>query len=358
VARFIFLTKTQWREPPRLRHQLARLLAAAGHEVAFFEKPRYPWQRDFPPVETEGNIRFFRHQELIHHKLRLSPALASANAYWVKRTLSRASAGLRVNHDDVVVNFNYDYFFLRDVFRTNRLVTVINDNFISRAVLGFEKPLLRALRLTCQASSSVLTVSGPLQEQLNPFCRPQLFLPWADSEYRRPVSGTERDTLLAWGYINRRMDFGLVVHLADTLRDLDSGIRMLFVGPVESNERDVELLRSRPNIEVRPASSLDDLPLERVIAGFMPYRGNDPEVDAATLPNKALQLLAWGLPLLITGMPHFLAAPFVFRTASHSFLQDIGQIQMRFEELQMSIEDFVSRHSARARLDQFMSLVS
>jgi hypothetical protein len=357
-ARFIFFTKTSWREPPRLRHQLARLLATSGHDVAFFQKPRYPWEKGLPAVDAEGSISFYRHQELIHHKLRVSPAVARANAYWVKTTISRASASLQFNEDDVVVNFNYDYYFLRDIFKKNRLLTVINDNFISRALFGFEKPLLGALQSTCESSDSVLTTSSALQVQLGRYCKPQLFWPWADREYRRPVTNSIRDTLLAWGYINRKIDFEFVVKLADTLRYLNSSIRILFVGPAESNQGDVELLRSRPNIEFLAATSLDKLPLERVIAGFIPCRSDDPEIDAIELPNRALQLLARGLPLLITGMPHFVAAPFVFRVATDSCLQDISRVQAQFGNLQPGIEEFVSRHSAQARLDQFLSLVS
>ncbi|MEO0579910.1 MAG: hypothetical protein AAFZ58_14575, partial [Pseudomonadota bacterium] len=37
--RFIFLTRTNWNEPPRIRHQLAELLVSEGHDVVFFQKP-------------------------------------------------------------------------------------------------------------------------------------------------------------------------------------------------------------------------------------------------------------------------------------------------------------------------------
>ena len=41
---FVLFTNTQWTQAPRLRHQVARLLAHAGHRVTFFERPAHPWQ--------------------------------------------------------------------------------------------------------------------------------------------------------------------------------------------------------------------------------------------------------------------------------------------------------------------------
>jgi hypothetical protein len=201
----------------------------------------------------------------------------------------------------------------------------------------------------------VLTVSSPLQKQLSSFCEPQLFLPWADRKYRRPEPA-KRDTLLFWGYLNRKIDFPFVARLADALAAAGTGVRMLFVGPSESHQSELESLRARPGIEIQPSSSLDSLPLERVFAGFIPYRHDDPEIDVITWPNKALQLLARGMPLLIRGMPEFFAAPFVFRLGNDAGPQDVGIVQQRFDELQPDIERFVARNDAQARLDQFMRL--
>lgn len=306
---------------------------------------------------SEPGIRFCQHQELLHHLLRISSPLRRANACWTRRSIRRIVDDLGLGANDVLVNFNYEYYFLRDLFPANMLITIINDDFTCHALGGFRRPLEYALRLTCQASDHVLAVSTPLQEQLSQYCSPQLFLPWAQSPYRVPPKERQRDILLFWGYISRRIDHDFVSRLADELRNANSPVRLLFVGPVENSERYADRLRSKPGIEVLPATKLEDLPLERVLAGFIPYRRDVTGMEAVMLPNKAMSLLVCGLPLLITGMPHFVKALFVFSLEGSSALQTIRYVQEHFDDLQPSIRDYVSQNSAKARLDQFMSLV-
>lgn len=358
MPRYIFLTKTQWDEPPRLRHQLARLLADTGREVFFFEKPGYPWRQMAPPTKLDGHITLLQHRHLLHHKLRVLPVLHAANAHVVQRSLGSSLSSLGINGGDVVINFNFDYFFLRDTFPTNRIVTIINDDFLSVALFGYERPLVWAMERTCSTSDRVLTVSVPLRRQLSVCCDPELFLPWADCAYRAPGRDIERNTLLFWGYMNQRIDFRVVRAFADQLAQSRPHIRLLFVGPIQRNFVDeVKSLRSRRNIQVMPSAGLDELPTDRVLAGFIPYRANDPEVDAITLSNKALQLLARGFPLLISGMPgmpNFMEAPFVIRMNGTDALRQIDVLEGQFEDLQPAIEEFVSRNGAEARLKQLL----
>jgi len=361
MARYLFFTKTQWQEPPRLRHQLARLLADAGNEVIFFEKPQYPWRKAGPGTQ-EGRITVVPHRHLLHHKLRLARALHEANACVVERSLRSPLARLGANEHDVIVNFNFDYFFLRSAFPKNRIVTIINDDFLSVALFGYRKPLLWAMTRTCSSSDRVLTVSVPLRDQLSVCCDPELFLPWADCEYRAPKRDCARDTLLFWGYLNQRIDFAAVRGFANKLAAARPHIRMLFVGPVQpSHVHHAALLGSAGNIEVAPAAELDELPTDRILAGFIPYRAHDPEVDAITLSNKALQLLARGFPLLISSLPalpNFMEAPFVVRMNGVDASAQIDSLASRFGEMQSGIEQFVAANGAGARLRQFLELVN
>lgn len=355
--RFIFFTKTRWCEPPRLRHQLARLLAGAGHEVIFFERPRHPWRRARLAETVEAGICVCSHEELLHHKLRIARPLRAANACYTMRSIRAATQPLALGEADVVVNFNYDYWFLRKLYPRNRLITVINDDHISHGLLGYVKPLAEVQRLTCGASDVVLTVSKPLQRQIRGYCEPRLFLPWSNERYTPPCPASARDTLLFWGYINRKIDFPFVVRLADELATAGAAVRMLFVGPLESHETEVRRLRSHPSIEVRDAAELKQLPLERVLAAIIPYRAGDPEIDVITYPNKAAQLLAHGLPLIVKGMPEFIEAPFVFRFDDANGLDTVRNVRQRFAELQPIIEQFVESNRPQARLEQFLSFV-
>jgi hypothetical protein len=353
MSRFIFFTKTRWQEPPRIRHQLARLLAGAGHEVLFCEKPGQLWESLPPPRQPEQRITLLRHSELMHHKLRLASTLHELNAAVTKRSIRRALEQWRVGDSDVVVNFNYEYFFLRQIVPAGRFITVINDDFVSRALFGHTRPAQWALERTCRSSDRVLTVSLPLQAQLRNFCDAELFLPWADQAYRRPQAALQRNTLLFWGYINDRIDFALVRALLSKLQDAPSGVEVLFVGPIEqASARDLAELSSRANVKVLSSRSLDELPLDTILAGIIPYRSGEPTIEAISLSNKALQILARGIPLLIAGMPNFIEAPFVHRMSATDPLSAIQALRAQFDQLQPQIERFVSSNGASARLAQ------
>jgi hypothetical protein len=359
--RFILFTKTQWDEPPRLRHQFADLLAAAGHEVLFFEKPSSFGRVDTTLRARRPRITTTQHRELMHHKLRLTPALHRANARVTLASIRRRLRESPVRPDDVVISFNYDYWFLRELFPKNHLMTVINDDFICVALFGYTKPLLWAMQRTCASSNRVLTVSVPLQKQLEPFTQPELFLPWADRPYVAPSGTTRRDILLFWGFTNRRIHFPAVHALADALQRDRPDVRLMFVGPIvqlrEGVEEQVTLLRQRPNVEFRDSATLDSLPLDRVLAAYIPYRPFDLEIDAITLSNKALQLLARGLPILISSlpaMPNFIDAPFSVRVDDADPARQIDWLRNNFEALQPTIREFVDKHGVDARTRQLL----
>ncbi len=357
--RFIFFTKTDWVEPPRLRHQLARLLADAGHQVVFFEHPIYPWEKFSHQESGHANINLYRYQQYLHHKLRIHRALHYLNAFFEKKEILRFIFSLKINKSDIIVNFNYDYFFLRDLFPANKLITIINDNFWSRAIVGYERPLKWAVTMTCRASNVVLTVSPPLVNQLKKFCDPKIFYPWADIVYKSPENTVPRDTFLFWGYINSKINFEYVKQFAELIERKNLGIRLLFVGPIQAGLNPFRSLRKYSVIEYHGIAPLDDLPLERVIVGFIPNKVGLAENDAIVLPNKALQLMARGLPLAITGMPDFASQPFVFRLdmGMSSDLNTLREIESSFYALQPSIKAFVDENSAEQRLTTFLKLV-
>ena len=93
---------------------------------------------------------------------------------------------------------------------------------------------------------------------------------------------------------------------------------------------------------------------------IIPYRDtNNPDIEPIFLPNKGLQLLARGLPLVITGMPNFIVAPFVFRLGQ-SLQEDLiilANVKKNFENLQKPIKRFVDQNSSRNRLDQILEWV-
>ena len=129
-------------------------------------------------------------------------------------------------------------------------------------------------------------------------------------------------------------------------------MKLLFVGPVEQGiERELSALRRRSNVEIRPASPLDDLPLETVFASIVPYV-SAPDLDVCLIPNKALQLFARGIPLLVSGLPRIMSAPFVVRIDASAPGRSIDVVRSQFDVVQPAIEKFVSEQQATARLNR------
>jgi hypothetical protein len=351
--RFIFFTKTDWNESPRLRHQLARLLADAGHEVVFFQRPCYPWQRIGRDHSGNDRISLYRYRQLIHHKLRLHPLLHGMNALFEKRLIASFVKWLNINHNDVIVNFNYEYFFLRSLFPQGRIITIINDDFWSRAMLGWASPLKWALRKTLQDSDRVLTVSMPLINQLSIIAPVELFYPWSDKPYAPVVNSNAKNTVLFWGYINSKLDFYFISNLAQQLHAWGSDWRLVFVGPVQSS---VSKIKQHENVFFLPPTDFDRLDISSVFVGLIPYKSGVEDIDVITFPNKLLRVLSRGIPIAITGMPHFIDEPFVFRLNKDPkvAIGMLDKIRLGFLDLQPAIKEFVSKNSAAARLQQFL----
>jgi len=365
MSRFIFFTKTLWNEVPRLRHQLAHLLVGSGHKVLFLEKPYFPGQRQIQRSAASAGVQLLRHGELLHHKCRIGPIARWAHASWTKHSIAQTVQDYGLDADDVVVNFNYDYYFLRNLFPRNTIVTIINDDFINgltkagnRSPRFVRSSLAYAQRMTCSMSDAVLTPSIALQDQLAAYCSPELFMPWADIAYRQPSKTDGRDLILYWGVIGRRLDYPLISALAGRLAKEQPTTRLVLVGPTEDRTELQLLLRLHGNVELHGPANLDALPLERILGSIIPYLRGEPEVDAIVFPNKATQLLARGLPLLITGMPRFVEEPFVFRLDVGDAVRTIRHVANCFEDLQPTIKKFVDMNGPSARLDQFMTIVS
>jgi len=355
--RFIFFTKTEWSEPPRIRHQLAHLLSEAGHEICFFQKPFYVYRGEKSFYKVNRNITLTRHRQLINHKLRVHPFFHAVNSLVEKYSIKKVAQKISITTEDVIVNFNYEYYFIRDLFPNNKIILIINDDFWSRSFFGFDAPLKSALKKTIESSDCTLTVSIPLMEELGEYADVDLFYPWSNVSYIHPSadSSTSKDTLLFWGYINNKIDYDFVARLSSALLSSGDNYRIIFVGPQECGK--INILSNFSNVEYYPPSELDDLDLSNVFAGFIPYRSGVKSIDAISLPNKALQLLARGIPLAITGMPHFISQPFVYRLSDDIYetITILRTIHDDFFSLQPSIKSYVESNCSLSRYHQFIS---
>ena len=352
---FVLVTHTRWSESPRIRHQVARLLRDAGHRVLFVERADYPWVGTLPSaVEVEHGITVIRTTRLIHHQFRVHSLLHRVDARHVARQLRTAVQQWSPAPNFTVVNFTHDGWFLRETFPGHRIVTLIHDDFEAQSRLPFSGHITWALERTCRNSDTVLAVSEPLRERLSAWCSPELFLPWAVVPYCRPVApATSRRTLLFWGYVDNAIDLDLAKRFATELALTRPNLSIRFVGPTQtrgSRERIVKTLRPFPNISIGGPMALDDLPFERTLAAILPYR-RSAALDAVTIANKTMQLLARGLPQMISGMPRFIQTEFVVRMDSAGgFATALAACESGFDGMQLAIREFCEQNSPATRL--------
>jgi len=302
--------------------------------------------------------------ELLHHQLRLLPWFHRLNAFVARCDLRQRLAVGDYANPELIINFNYDAFWLRSLFPDQPILTIINDDFESLSRLPVRRHLTWALKRTCRMSNRVLTVSEPLRQRLSRWCEPELFLPWATDAYQVPARSSQRNVLLFWGYINDRMDVGA---LQACLPELErAGLRLRFVGPLDAHGRQLQRqlqrqLSSSNTVEWHPACSFDALDTSDCLAALIPYRLDCPGVEAIQLSNKALQLLSRGLPLITSAMPHFHCAPFVvpYGTSAQPTLIDAAlAVQSSFSALHPAIAEFVAANGPQARLRQLLSGVA
>ena len=102
----VIFTKTLWEEPPRLRHQIAKLFQENGHSITFFEKTDVKNFRTL--TYKKNNTSIVRHYELLHHQLKPFQVLVYLNSYILKKIIS---SNIDINDVDLIINFNYDYDF-------------------------------------------------------------------------------------------------------------------------------------------------------------------------------------------------------------------------------------------------------
>ncbi|MBV9987989.1 MAG: hypothetical protein JO301_09935 [Chitinophagaceae bacterium] len=242
---------------------------------------------------------------------------------------------------------------------------MINDDFIS---VAYSKSAAEwALKKSCDISNTILTVSVPLQNSLSRFGKTELFLPWTSGEYVTPSLDVDsKNLILFWGYINFRLDYDRINRMIDEVYRTNPEMKFLFVGPIGHSTRGdnteklddvIANLREKKNVEFRPPSKLSDIEVDKVLAAIIPYRPNDPEIDAITISNKTFQLLSKGLPILISdlpAMPNFVNQEFVFRINPENVSDVVGKVKAGFGELQPAISKYVNENTSQMRMEQLV----
>ena len=355
--KFIFFSKSMYDEAPRMRHQLAELLVGFGQVVIFYQKPEYLFTRDEVLLNRIVSDKFEIRQtkQLIHHQLRLSSWISDINAKYEINQIYSSLSVIQVN--DIIVNFNYDYYFLRELFPKNKIITVINDDFIAQARFFKGKHVKESLEKVCSFSDAVLTVSYPLLSQVNQWTnKSYLFLPWTKNIYTPPDPNIIRESLLLWAHIDKRVDLGLLIYILENRKNY----KIYMVGPIDSNLSDtvVSLKEKYKNLVILPSTQLDQLCIDQFFCSIIPYKSKVADIEAVTASNKTFQLMAKGLPLVTYGMPHFLEHNAIFKANSYQdFCEKLDISHSEFLSLQESIEEIVAINQPLQRYNQFVDII-
>ncbi len=356
MPEIVFFSKTNWDETPRLRHQTAKLLKSFGEPIYFFQKPRFPWGgRSFAkPLEIEDDFFLARTTQLLHHQLRVGLGLGKINSLFEISSIKSVVKSL--SPDPIIINFNYDYFFLREIFPKSKIITILNDDFVAQAKFFDGKHIYKSLKKTCEISNEVLVVSYPILKQVKSFCKPKIFFPWSDTEYIIPRQHTNRSKILLWSHIDGRVDFRLIENSAKKMPEVIFDL----VGPVSKGVffDFKKLCAENKNIVHIPPTKLDELDFDSYFCSIIPYKCSVADIEAVTISNKTFQLLARGMPIVTHGMPNFFEHPAISKSDTiESFLTEITRLREEFFSLQKSISDLVSSNNSKSRLAFLSSIL-
>ncbi len=324
---------------------------ANGHQVDFFEKRHFlrkPYSTsDSPLLTLHGS------GHLLHHQLKIFSLLNEVDASYLSRVFRRQ---IRVDEIDVVLNFCYDLYFLRRIFPKTPIVHIVNDDYISSAIAPHKRSARRLLHKSAQRADHNLVVSYSIQRQiLEATDNVSMFFPWARHQYERPPHSENRDEVLYWGFINDRIDAELAIGI------MDQGIKINFVGSITPS-RCIESILAHPNAVSLGVRALSDIPdiLRRCGCAIIPYDINNAYNPAVTISNRGFELLSFGMPLVFSNLPNLIKAPdsIIMKSADlNEFHENILRTQRAFDDVQITIEEYLQDHTPDARYRQLMDVI-
>jgi len=357
--RFIIFTRTMWDEPPRLRRQVATMLLDHGHEVHFFQKRKLGGRAG--AQKLVDRLTLYTGPHFLHHQLKIFSFLNAIDAGYLKRIIK---SQIDIRDDDVVLNFCYDFYFLRDLYPENTMIHIVNDDYISAAIRPHKRSAEKLLQISAEAADHNLVTSYanlqtcyPISGQINHrYSNVSLFLPWARHRYERPSITAKREEILYWGFINDRIDKEKVIAM------MDGGLKVNFIGMI-TRSRVTDQILGHGNAIYHGIHSLEDIPevIERCACALMSYDKTFPYISSVTMGNRGFELLSFGLPLLFCDLPHLLQAPegVIYRCESvEDYRTGFARARENFDQIQPTIEMFLTDHYVESRYAVLMDTIA
>lgn len=300
-------------------------------------------------------ITLLRHNELFHHQLRPTKFFQKLNANINKIKISKLLK--YIPSPDVIINFNYDYYFLKKIFPSTPLITLLNDDFVGMSKPWMKREAKRVLSQTVELSNHTLTVSNYIKDCLYPEKKMKLFLPWSEVGYIKPQDQKVRNTVLYFGYISfNKIDWNLLKEIAEKIN-----FKFRIVGVLEGkpNKAFKDLL-NYDCVEFIGPANIDYLDLSDVCCSIAPYNKDHPSVKSITLNNRAMQLLSRGIPMVIPQLPYLIdiSNDIIWDADSNEdFIRGINYFHDNFLTIQPKIEKFVKQNTSLARNNELIKLI-
>lgn len=317
---YIFLTNTNWSEPPRIRHQLAQLLKNNGDKVYFFEKPilKNFFHKNLPIIKDE--IIILKNARVFHHRFSFG-VLNKLDSLIMNR---RIKEFLDKHHlkstDTVIINFIYD--FSVSLKESYKVYSFLNDDFESQtAFLGLNYKR-KCILSNIKSSGRLITTSPLLTEKyVDVFCKNWILLPWVTASEKTCIGAVaqgldyEGDSVIFYGFINSRLNFHLIEKMLSQL----THIKFEFCGQISSSvSRRVEYLTSKfKNVNFRGEMKFYEIDFKCFFCSITPYSGHvsDKSIYAT---NKLFRLAAAGLPSVNIGLPGLIEHPSVIKVNTYN----------------------------------------
>lgn len=347
-ATAVILTRTEWTEIPRLRHQIARALAKT-RRVLFVETPT-SWSRWYATSveQVEPNIVRCRLGNRGNLPRRVQWHVPGVNRVLQRLHLRRLETCLdELGWVDrpVLVNFNYNAGPIMQSERFRARIYVCNDDWPAKAPgKASRRAVERQEAIVAKSADVCLAVSYPLVDALKKHnSRTRLFLPGHDfpparGSFHRGDAGDPLKVVFM-GNVNRRVATQWLVTAA-AQDDLD----VHCIGTRELDPTsEAELVTA--GVHFHPPRFGADLQrfLEQADVLVVPYLLHE-DVIAVTASNKLFSYLAAERPVVISDMPNFLdlgegiiyrahdADDFV-RTIRHAASADNAELRRRRRDI-------------------------